>query len=185
VNLNVAWSRLLGAEPPVDANRAFTSLTPVVSVTGGFHNSCSNTHRRCVAIGEVNMKHSIEVIVAAVYAIFVYCALPITLVIGWARWAKREQTNATLWSILSLIGFTFATLSAFLAVSSIAYARAIGGFPFYDPLLMKIYRWGGRLSLAGFVFGVVGCWRGNPLRWYAPACAVAVFIFWFGAAFGE
>jgi hypothetical protein len=48
----------------------------------------------------------------------------------------------TLFSVLSLIGFTLASASGLLAVSSVLYAHAIGGFPFYDPRLLRIYRWG-------------------------------------------
>jgi hypothetical membrane protein len=65
------------------------------------------------------------------------------------------------------------------------YAHAIVGFPFFDSRLMRLYRWGGQLSLAGIVLGIIGCFRRNTLRWYAPICAVGVFIFWFAAAMGE
>jgi hypothetical protein len=50
---------------------------------------------------------------------------------------------------------------------------------------MRLYSWGGRLSLAGIVLGIIGYFRRNTLRWYAPICSVGVFIFWFGAAIGE
>ena len=48
---------------------------------------------------------------------------------------------------------------------------AVGGVPFYDPLLLRIYRWGALLSLAGTAFALIGVWRPGPLRWHAPACA--------------
>jgi hypothetical protein len=32
------------------------------------------------------------------------------------------------------------------------YAHLIGGFPFWDPALLRIYRWGSLLSLAGLIF---------------------------------
>jgi len=41
----------------------------------------------------------------------------------------------------SLAGFSLGTASAVLAVGTTVYARAVGGFPFYDPSLMRIYRW--------------------------------------------
>jgi hypothetical protein len=84
-----------------------------------------------------------------------------------------------------MIGFFLATCSALLAFGGLLYAHAIGGFPFYDPRLMRLHRWGARLSLAGIVLGIIGCFRRNTLRWYAPICSVGVFIFWFGAAMGE
>jgi hypothetical protein len=91
----------------------------------------------------------------------------------------------TLISALSMISFFLATCSALLAFGGLSYAHAIGGFPFYDPRLMRLYSWGGRLSLAGIVLGIIGYFRRNTLRWYAPICSVGVFIFWFGAAIGE
>ena len=42
------------------------------------------------------------------------------------------------------------------------------------PVLLRIYRWGGLVSIAGIAFALGGAWRPNPLRWYAqpvlPAC---------------
>jgi hypothetical protein len=86
---------------------------------------------------------------------------------------------------MSLVAFGLATCSGLLALSSIVYAHAIDGFPYYDPRLMRIYGWGGMLSLAGTVLGVVGCWRYNPLRWFAPLCAFGMFVFWAFAATSE
>lgn len=81
-----------------------------------------------------------------------------------------------------MIGFFLATFSALLTIGGLLYAHAMGGFPFYDP---RLYRWGGRLSLAGFILDLIGCLRRNRVRWYAPICSACVFIFWFGAAMGE
>jgi hypothetical protein len=116
-------------------------------------------------------------------AIGMYIALPVAMVLGWVRWVKRAQPR-TLFSTLSLIGFALATASGVLAISSVLYAYAVG-FRFYDPLLLRIFRWGALLSLAGIVFAVCGAWRPNPLRWYAPACALGMLLFWFIAAAGE
>jgi len=84
-----------------------------------------------------------------------------------------------------VIGFTLATLSGVLAISSVVYAHAIGGFPFYDPLLMKIYGLGAVLSLAGILFSLSGIWRPSVLRWHAPVCSVGTLLFWFFSAMGE
>jgi hypothetical protein len=115
--------------------------------------------------------------------ISMYIAMPVVLVWGWVRWKKRTQPR-TLCSTLSLIGFSLATLSGLLAILTVFYAIAIP-FRFYDPSLLRIYRWGLLLSLTGFLFAISGVWRANPLRWYAPAGAVGMFLFWFVAASGE
>lgn len=118
------------------------------------------------------------------YVLGTYIALPVAILGGWIHWAKQPK-SLTLFSALSMIGFFLATCSALLAFGGLSYAHAIGGFPFYDPRLMRRYSWGGRLSLAGIVLGLISCFRRNTLRWYAPICSVGVFIFWFGAAIGE
>jgi len=130
------------------------------------------------------MHEAAQILLLVLYVVSIYVALPAGIIWGWVRWSKRAQTP-TLLSVLSLIGFAFATASGMLAISSLLYARAIGGFPFYDPLLMKIYGWGGLLSLSGFVFALIGLWRPGPLRWHAPLCAIGTLLFWFGAAIGE
>jgi len=117
-------------------------------------------------------------------ALFLYACLPAGLVWGWARW-KRTPWQHNFSFSFSFAGLAFATLSALLAVGSTAYARIIGGFPFYDPLLLRIYRWGALLSLAGIGTGICGVWRPNPLRWLGPICAVGMLVFWIAMAEGE
>jgi hypothetical protein len=125
----------------------------------------------------------IHTIVVVFIAVAFYLVLPALLVWGWVRWGKRSHLR-NVSSILSLIGFILASLSALLAVSAMLYARVIGGFPFYDPLLLTIYRVGGLLSIGGFIFGFSGAWRSNSLRWLAPACSLGMFLFWFAMATG-
>ena len=114
----------------------------------------------------------------------IYLALPVAIVAGWIRWMRR-RTSENPFSLLSLLGFGLSTCSALLAVGSVAFAHAIGGFPFYDPWLLRIYRWGSLLSLSGVVLGIVGICRRSPLRWYAPLCAAGTLAFWFFAASSE
>jgi hypothetical membrane protein len=123
-------------------------------------------------------------VILILYVVGMYIALPAAMIWGWVRWLKRKQPR-TPFSILSLIGFALATVSGLLATSSVLYAHAIGGFPFYDPLLLRIYRWGALLSLSGTAFALIGVWRPGPLRWHAPTCAVGTLLFWFAAAMGE
>jgi hypothetical protein len=113
-----------------------------------------------------------------------YLAVPLGTVWGWTRWSIRSYPR-TSWSMLSLIGFIFATASVVLAISSLIYAHAIGGFPFYDPLLLRIYRTGTLFSLLGILFSLIGVWGPNPLRWHAGFCSTGTLLFWFFSATGE
>lgn len=111
-----------------------------------------------------------------------YLALPVVLVVGWVRWARRRQTGS---ARPSLAGFSLGTASALLALGVMVYERAAGGFQFYDPALLRIYRWGLLLSVAGLVFGGVGLRWPGPIRWYAPVAAAGTLLFWLGMAAGE
>jgi hypothetical protein len=93
-----------------------------------------------------------------------------------------REKRWTFFSILSLIGFTLATASGLLAISSSLYALKIGGFPYYDPLLMRIYLWGTLISASGIIFSMVGVWRPSSLRWHALICSAGSLMFWLGAA---
>ena len=129
------------------------------------------------------MSAAVQSIVLVLFVVGIYLALPAAMIWG-VRLLKRTQPRT--WpSVLSLLGFALATASGLLATASVLYAHSIGGFPFYDPLLLRIYRWGALLSLSGTVFALIGVWRPGPLRWHAPACAVGTLLFWFAAAMGE
>jgi hypothetical protein len=104
--------------------------------------------------------------------------LSVALIFGWLRWWKQAKTR-NLSSIMSLIGFALATASALLAVSTAVYAKAIGGFPFYDPAVLRIYRYGVLISLSGIMFSLAGLWRPCALRWYAPLCSLGALMYWF------
>ena|ERR1019366_8422438 len=120
-----------------------------------------------------------------IFVLFVSVDLvtPLIFIWGWARWVQRSKPK-TLSSILSLSGFALATSSALLAASSVAYAH-VHPFGFYDPSLLRIYRWGMMLSLAGLLFAVGGVWRNSSIRWHALICAFLTLSFWILAASGE
>ena len=118
------------------------------------------------------------------YAASIYLALPCALVWGWVRWGRGKKC----WSlipVLSLIGFAFATASALLAVGARLYGLSIGGWPYYDPRLMRVYFWGSVLSISASVFGLGGVWRKGSLRWHGAACALGTLIFWIFQAASE
>lgn len=112
--------------------------------------------------------------------------IPILVVLtwGWIRWAKHPQPK-TLYSILSLIAFTLGTLSALLAVSSMLYALMIGSFPYYDARLLRIFGWGGVLSIAGLVCAIGGVRESTSLRWHALGLSLGMLLFWWMSAMGE
>jgi len=130
------------------------------------------------------MKTITERIALIAFAITLYAVLPASIILGWIRWARGKEQETWL-SRLSLLAFGLATLSGLVALISVAYAHAIGGFPYYDPRLLRFYRWGGILADAGLVLGIIGCFRRNSLRWYAPLCALGMSAFWAAAAMGE
>ena len=113
-----------------------------------------------------------------------YVLSPVILAWGWVRWCRKPKLR-TVPAILSLLGFIFASASALLAVSAGASSLKRGGFPYYDPLLMRIFGIGGLLSLGGLIVGVGGIWRASPLRWHAPVSAVTTLAFWIASAIGE
>ena len=114
---------------------------------------------------------------------FGYLVTPILMIWGWTRWLGRPKLR-TIPSILSLIGFVLATCSALLAVSLVGYAQ-IHHFPYYDPTLLRAFRLGALLSLAGILFALSGMWRPSSLRWHAFVCSLGALVFWIVAASGE
>jgi hypothetical protein len=125
---------------------------------------------------------SLAVLITALVA-FGYLVAPVALVGGWIRWIKAPRLWTT-WSLLSFVGFSTASLSAILAFFTFLYAHFYP-FPFYDPLLMKIYGLGAVLALLGIVLGIGGIRRQSILRWHALAAALGMFAFWLIAINGE
>jgi len=110
--------------------------------------------------------------------------VPALLIWGWVRWLKDKNPRTTS-STLSLLGFSFATASALLALLTHLYARFVHSFPFHDPALLRIYGGGCLLSSAGIVFAIGGAGHRGPVRWLAPACAVGTLLFWLIAMASE
>jgi hypothetical protein len=116
-------------------------------------------------------------VVEVVVFVALYGGLTIGVVCGWVSWAKRPEWRSLCW-LSSLFSFALATTSFLLSAATITYAQAFKGFAYYDPVLLKIFRWGAGLSLLGVIFGMAGIWRRGPLRWFAPVCAFAMLVYW-------
>ncbi|MBZ5520769.1 MAG: hypothetical protein LAP21_00785 [Acidobacteriia bacterium] len=123
-------------------------------------------------------------VVLMLLMIAAYIGVPVILVWGWLRWLRRPRERNP-FAALSLAGFVFASASALLAVGGVLYSGAIGGFPFYDPRLMRIYGYGLLLSLGAFVLSIPGMWRQNLLRWHAPGLSFGMLLLWVLWASGE
>lgn len=84
----------------------------------------------------------------------------------------------TVFLVLSLAGFAFATASELLGISTGIYAHISGGFATFDPTLMKIYAWGTLLSFVEVIFATAGLWRSSSIRWHALVCAIGTLMYW-------
>jgi len=104
---------------------------------------------------------------------------------GWYRWRSRRPEHLSAGMKCSVAGFVLASSSAALEIGSGIYAQFVNGFPFQDPALLRIYRWGFLLALLGLIVGLFGIAKKNPLRWKAPALSMFLLLLWFGQAMGE
>jgi hypothetical protein len=111
-------------------------------------------------------------------SILIFVLSPFAMIWGWIRWARREK-QWTILAVASFVAFSLATASALLGIGSLVYSRGIGGFPYYDPRLMRVYRWGALLSASGFILALIGVWRFNSLRWHAIICSFGMVVYWF------
>jgi hypothetical protein len=109
---------------------------------------------------------------AGLVVVLFYGAIAFVLVTGWVRWARQSQPRNA-FSYIALIGFSLANVSLIIAAAGIIYARKIGGFPYYDPRLMRLFRWGGTFSLGGLIF-----FRGGRMaaQCVALVCGRALYL---------
>src|SRR5580698_3464191 len=128
------------------------------------------------------MKKSAEFLFVFLFA-FSYLASPVLLFWGWIRWLKESKPR-TITSLLSSSGFVLASASGLLALLSIAFAQA-HRFGYYDPSLIRVFRWGVSLSLTALCLGMGGACRTGSLRWLSPLAALGTLAFWVLSAAGE
>jgi hypothetical protein len=109
---------------------------------------------------------------------------PFVLIYGWFRWFKGQKQK-TPTATLALIGFILASSSALLAIVSIVLSLIRGGFRYYDPTLMEIFRAGLLISLGSLVCSLGGVWKPSSLRWFAPVLSICMLTLWMLWAGGE
>lgn len=118
-----------------------------------------------------------KAIFAILLTILSYGVVPPVLVWGWVRWSQRPKLR-TIPSIISLVGFIFATSSATLAVSSLVHASFFHFSGGLDPVLYYMFGSGMWISFGGILLGATGVWRQSSLRWHALVCALGTLAFW-------
>lgn len=101
----------------------------------------------------------------------------IVLLVSWSK-GIRDPNRTNPLSDLSLIGFAIGIVSVLLAIGSVLYARASGGFRHYDPRLLRIYWSGLLISLVGLVVGLLGRGRSSRLRNFSPLLSGVMLLFW-------
>src|SRR5689334_6454690 len=120
-----------------------------------------------------------------VFVVVVFCGLTAWVVWGWVAFSRKRSDNLSLGMVLSVVGFCFASVSTVLSIGSGTYAQFRGGFPFYDPTLLRIYFWGFCLAAVGLVCGLAGIGKKSPLRFKAPALSLFMLLLWLAQAMGE
>jgi len=103
---------------------------------------------------------------------------------GWRSWTLRRPEQLSVGMKCSLAGFVLASVSAALEIGSGTYAQ-FRSFPFEDPVLLRIYRWGFLLAFLGLVTGLFGVGKKTPLRWKTPALSTVLLLLWIGQVMGE
>jgi hypothetical protein len=119
-----------------------------------------------------------------VFPYLVFASLLAILVWAFQRWWRTPaRIGVPAWQSYVAIGaFGLAALSFLLWLILFAWAHAIGGFPFYHPVVMRFYAWGFLTGACGIAMSLAG--KGK-LRW--PACGVSALMtfLWIAAATGE
>lgn len=110
---------------------------------------------------------------------YLVCAILAPSVFAWGFWRWREtkpRFEEPLWrSYWGLAAFGLGGLSLLLWITSIVWALAVAGFPYFDPGLLKFYRAGLYLSLAG-VFASVP--SQGKLRWPGFLVSFMMAVLW-------
>ena len=121
-----------------------------------------------------------------IFAIIVLGGLAAWVLWGWWAWIRNRPLSLNVGMVFTLVGFSLASLSAALQISSGTYSQfREGGFPFNYPTLVRIYFFGFWFALLGLVFSLIGVGSKTPLRFQAPALSLVLMLLWIGQAMGE
>src|ERR1700682_3510179 len=115
----------------------------------------------------------------------IWLALP-PAVLAWALWrwlTSRPRIADPVWrGYTALLAMALTAISVLLWVTSLIWARVIGGFPFYDPILMRFLLGGGLTCLSGLVLSFPA--KGK-LRWPILSLSVLMTFLWFAVAIAQ
>ncbi|HZV87581.1 MAG TPA: hypothetical protein VFF95_08550 [Candidatus Binatus sp.] len=100
------------------------------------------------------------------------------------RWSRsKPRIGVPSWrSYVAICAFSLAAISSLLHLVLFAWARLIGGFWFYDPVVMRFYGWGFLTGAAGMVVSLAA--KGK-LRWPSFAFSAVMAVVWLLAAMSE
>jgi hypothetical protein len=119
------------------------------------------------------ISHLPRSIVSSIVSFFFLAAPPVILLSALQRWWRTSpRIGAPAWrSYLAFAAISLGGLSELLWIISSFWARAIGGFHVYDPVLIWLVRFGFLAGPAGLLTSLFG--KGT-LRW--PACGLSAVM---------
>jgi hypothetical protein len=119
------------------------------------------------------------------FSAYLICSLLAPSVFIWTVWHWRKtkpKLELPAWrGYAGLAAFGLAGLSLLLWIISIIWALAIAGFPYYSPTLLRFYRLGFYLGVAGIIACIPG--KGN-FRWPAFFICFMMVVVWVLTASG-
>jgi hypothetical protein len=120
----------------------------------------------------------------AVLLVSAYVLTPLCVIWSWIRFARYCHVgDKSSWPSIAALILT--TGSGLLAVGSLVFSGATGGFAYYDPRLLRIFRIGLLLSSLALLAALIGVAFRSSLRWQVPLASIGMLVFWLLAAAGE
>ncbi len=115
-----------------------------------------------------------------------FSALLAWMIWGWVSWKKFRLARPEVKGYFSVVGFSLASLVAITQIVMGTYAMAIGGFPFFDPTLLKIYSFCFFTAILAMVCSLVACIaEKSPLNWKAGVLSLFLWLLVIAQMMGE